>query len=230
MNKLKSSKSVLVITIASIVMLLLLITGVVVSYSKNASLFGLFSKGSGSDNTNNRVAYFDVSVDGNSDTTVDFKAYATTKVSDIEKIGDSYKANSFKEGAYQMHTITVKNNSEVAVKCNMSVTKELNDNRVFYVIVPNVENNVLGALYTDSTLNSIDDVRAYVDSLNKDYDKVDIGETKTYSMIIWSEHDAVFTDEDNDGIADEEGKMLTELVKGVPSERFAINYSFDQYD
>jgi flagellar basal body-associated protein FliL len=226
MQKAKRSKVMYIIAIVSLILVTLAITGLTYSFSKNASLFGITND----NNRNDRVAYMHVQVDGLDSNVINFKAYATTKLSDIEKVGNTYKANSFKEGAYQLHTITVTNDSEVPVSCNLTTTTTTNDDRVFYAVIPNVNDDVISSLYSENTLNTISDVRNYINSISLTNDIINSQDTKTYSMIIWSEHDSVYVDANNDGIADEEGKTLAELANGIPSETYTLDYVFDQLD
>lgn len=199
------------------------------SVSKNTVQMQWVTGTHGDNEADYRAASFDILVDGQQNTTVNFKAYATTKLSDIEKQGDTYLPNSFVPDAYQTHTITVTNNSEVAVDCSLLVTRTTNDDRVFYVVLPD-QSDIVQGLYTTTDMSTPQKVRAYADSKTFKNGKLDIGETKTFTMVIWSEHDAVFPDTDGDGIADESTKKLTELSNGVPTEEFTLNYSFDQAD
>lgn len=233
MKRIKNSKFLFVSLIAVSVLLVITLTGVLYAYSKNTTFFGLF----GSDNINGaRVASYDVIVDGVADNRVDFKAYATTKVSDITNTGDTYKGNSFREDAYQKHTITVTNNSEVTVKCDMTMTKTTNDDRVFSAVLEgaDTESKLLSVLYNNmsghtSTMADMRTALADLSRANK-YTVLKTGETKTFTFIIWSEHDAVYPDSDNDGVADEDGKKLSELTDGVPQETYHLDYRFNQLD
>lgn len=199
------------------------------SVSKHTTLMQLITGTHGDNEANYRVAGFDISIDGKSDTMVDFKAYATTKLSDIEKKGDAFLPHSFVPYAYQTHTITVTNQSETVVNCSLSVTREENDSRVFYAILPDSE-NLLADLYTDTDISTPEKVKAYADSITYKTGELGIGETKSFTMVIWSEHDAVFPDSNGDGVADEPSQKLSELSDGIPADSFVLNYRFEQKD
>ena len=200
------------------------------SYSKNTEQMQIISDNHGDIKEMHRTAAFDILIDGKPENTVDFKAYATAKLSDIKKNGDEYIADSFLPDAYQTHTITVTNNSETTVKCILNLERSNNDDRVFYTVLPDTEENILKVLYTNSNIDTVENINDYTRGLTYKDGTLAIGESKSFTMIIWSEHDAVYPDTNNDGIADENSQKLSDLSDGVPSEQFTLNYTFEQAD
>ena len=225
-------KHLFMIMLFSSVIIISSVLGIAYSYSKNMEQFDFTNGTNGEIGENHRTATFDIAIDGVSANTVSFKCYATTKLSDIEKTGEEYHPHSFLEGAYQTHEISVTNNSETSARCILSTARTMNDDRIFYVILP-VENStedVLEALYTDADIKTPQKVRNYLDGISFKQSDLAIGETKTFTMVVWSEHDAVYPDSDGDGAADEEGKKLQELANGIPYEEFSLDFRFDQVD
>lgn len=229
-NPPKIRKPKAAVLIVAVVLLLLVISVAAISFSKN-SVNIQFTDASLQDQTH-RVASFDIAIDGVSTNMVSFKAYATTKLSDIEKTGEEYKPHSFLKAAYQTHEISVTNNSETSARCILSTSRTMDDDRIFYVILPvgNSTENVLKALYTDTNINTPQKVRDYLEGITFKQSDLAIGEAKTFTMVVWSEHDAVYPDSDGDGIADEEGVKLAELTDGVPFEEFTLDFIFEQVD
>ena len=136
------------------------------SYSKNTEQMQIISDNHGDIKKLHRTATFDILIDGKPENTVDFKAYATAKLSDIKKNGDEYIADSFLPDAYQTHTITVTNNSETTVKCILNVERSNNDNRVFYTVLPDTEENILKVLYTNSNIDTVENINDYTSTIN----------------------------------------------------------------
>lgn len=206
-----------------------LMLGILYSYSKSTVQMQLTADTAGSNKAVHRTAAFEVQIDGKPTDTVNFKAYATTKLSDIEKAEDEYIANSFLPDAYQTHTITVTNHSETVTNCFLNVSRETEDDRVFYVILPDT-NDILQSLYTDSNIKTLESTKIYTNSISFSDCTFSIGESKTFTMVIWAEHDAVFPDMDGNGVADENSRKLSELTEGVPAEKFTLQYTFEQAD
>ncbi len=205
-----------------ILAVLLFSAGILYSYSKNTDTFlGLY--------TSARSAVFDVRIDGKPSDTVSFKAYATTKLSDIERSGNTYLPHSFVPGAYQTHSISITNNSETEVDCFLTVTRRNHDERIFFVLLPETE-NILEALYTPEDISTPKNVRQFLESVSFSNGRLAVGESKNFTMVIWSEHDAVYPDGNGDGIADEDGRKLSELTNGIPAEQFTLSFSFEQSD
>ena len=232
----KMSKRAVLCVIFSAVIATSLAAGAMFAYSKNISGFGVGYKDN-IDGHLDRVAEYDVEVDGAPSDTVAFKAYATTKVTDIKANGNKFVGNSFKKDAYQLHTISVTNNSDVDVSCNINTVRTNNDDRVFFSVVDNVttEQQLFEKLYfvvEAENESDMDFIRACVADYSLDGQSVTLkrGQTKTFTMVVWAEHDAVYPDNDGDGVADEDGKKLVELADGVPSETFRLDYTFTQID
>lgn len=193
-----------------------------------------------SNSSHGRVAGFSVSIDGVEDGVVQFDCLATTKLSDIERsvVGGVayYNGHSFVDGAYCKHTVSIRNDSEVVVDCKLEVGVQNHDDRVFYALVPTVhgtgvqEDDILSYLYMGDSGTELSDERDYLSALNERKISLGYGEHKDFTLLVWSEHDAVFTDADGDGIADENGKQLSELELGVPSEELSIRYIAMQKD
>lgn len=219
--------------------LLVLITAVMIlgmsismySLSKNTEILKLLTGTQGDNEDAYRVASFDIAIDGRNDDNVNFCAHATTKLSDIRKIGNEYEPHSFLPGAYQTHTLTVTNNSEATANCLLSVERYYNDDRIFYAVLPDVsEDTIVQSLYTDSDIGTPEKIKDYLDGITFKECVLEKGQTKTFTMIVWSEHDAVFKDENGDGIADESDKFLNQLDGGTPTEKFTMKFSYEQKD
>ena len=228
MSKANFKKLIWVLALAGLLCFSLL-TEILYSYSKNTMQIQVISDSEIDNKSTHRIADFDISIDGKPDDTVYFKAYATTKLSDIEVSDSSYIAHSFVPDAYQVHKISVTNNSETTVKCFLQVNRLLNDERIFYVILPD-SNSILEDLYTKADLSTSKKVKEYTDSISYTNSILKIGETKTFTMVIWAEHDSVFPDKNGDGKAEENTQNLAELTYGIPTEKFILNYSFEQVD
>lgn len=185
--------------------------------------------------SNNRVASFDVVVDGVPSSTVDCKLYATTKVNDVEQVSEnSYNGHSFIDGAYRTHSIVVHNNSETKTDIEFIISKTTNDDRVFYAILPNcaTEQDIYKKIYakTGGSTLSLAHIRAMCDEFNSSTFSINNDDYLRLTLIVWSEHDAVFVDNNNDGVADEAGKKISELANGIPTETLNINYNIVQRD
>lgn len=221
----RNKKNTIIVAVSIMLVVACFTTGIMFAYSKNISLFGFFAQDGAGDS--DRLAAYDVQVDGKSTDVVDFTLYATTKLSDIEKTGNKYKAHSFLPDAYQVHTITVTNNSEVKVNCYTNTVAQLNDDRVFMAVLPKTSSaDILKKMYTDSELATPDDVRDYIDTIsfaNKDI-AIDMGESAELTMICWCEHDAVYSN------SDEVNLDLAHLAAGVPHEQYKLDYYFTQID
>lgn len=225
MNKKIKNKSFILCIVSIIACLsIVLAGGAYFAYSRNAQLFAPFSV---DEEEPARAAKYKVLVDGKATNVIDFTAYATTKLSDIEQTGTTYKPHSFLPGAYQIHTITITNDSEMQVNCLPAMTKTTNDDRVFMAVLPETNaSNLLSKLYTDSDLSTPAAVRTYVDSIsydNKDF-AIGIGEKLDLTMIVWCEHDAVYSD------PAEAHSKLEDLAAGVPSESYKLDCYFTQID
>ena len=186
--------------------------------------------------TDNRVATFDVVVDGVPSSTVDCKIYATSKVNDIEEVTENvlYNGNSFIDGAYRTYSLVVHNNSEVKTSVELNINKTFNDDRIFYAILPNcaTEQDIYKKIYekTGGSSLSLTQIRAMCDEFNSTIFNVDNDDYLRLTLVVWAEHDAVFVDEDNNGVADEANKKISELTNGIPTETLNINYTIVQRD
>ena len=222
---LKKLKKISILHVMAIIVCIgLLAGGVFFAYSRNAYLFNPFAP---STEEPARTAKYKILVDGKATDVIDFTAYATTKLSDIESTGSTYKPHSFLPDAYQLHTITITNDSEMKVNCLPVMTKTTNDNRVFMVVLPKTNaSNLLSKLYTDSDISTPANVRSYIDSISYDNRQftMDIGEELDLTMIVWCEHDAVYSDPDEAHLA------LADLAAGIPSESYKLDCYFTQMD
>ena len=222
----KVKKSLLIIFA---VILILGLSVSMYSLSKNTDVIKLLSGTHGNNEADYRVASFDIAIDDRDDDYVYFRAYATTKLSDIEKTDKGYEPHSFLAGAYQTHKITVTNNSETTAICILDVERDMEDDRVFYVMLPDVSaDTIVQTLYTDSDTSNPQKVRDYLDSITYKQGLIERGQTMTFTMVVWAEHDAVFKDEDGDGIADENSQMLNRLEDGTPYEWVTFSFMFKQ--
>lgn len=181
-----------------------------------------------------KVANFNVTVDGSSDNTINCNLLATTKITDIQNIDDNIVNGSFMPGAFQTHTIVVHNNSYVKTEAIVSVENTLNDARVFYIVLPGCADDtsaVYSTLYdvmeeykdeNNVTNLSISDIRAICNDYNsKEYD-MGYSDYLRLTLVVWSEHDAVYVDTNNDGVADESSKLLSALIDGIPTENLTV--------
>lgn len=205
-------------------LLSLLISFTVAKYTTSVGMF----------NSSGRVAAFDVTVDGVSASTVNCRILATSKVSDIQKVDDLYVGNSFIEGAYQSYPVVVHNNSEVKTRVNLQITKTNNDNRIFYAILPNcsTEQDIYKAFHDviNGVEQSLTNVQDMCDTFNSAVYDIDSDSYLRLTLVVWSEHDAVFIDSNNDGIADEGNKAISALNDGIPSDTLSISYNIVQKD
>lgn len=182
---------------------------------------------------NARVAKFSVSLDGFDTNTIHYEAYGTTKLADIEydTTTNTYEGNSFIEGAYQSHTFVIENDSEVAVNANIDYVFSNNDDRVFMTIIDGASRNILRDMYNIKRSLSdtdISTVRTVVSALRPTTLVIGPNKRKVYTVVLWCEHDAVFSDMDNNGVADENGLRLAELAEGIPTEEVTFNVSLEQ--
>lgn len=223
-KKIKNKHFVLYIVSIVVCLSLVLVGGVYFAYSRNAQLFAPFSV---DEEEPARAAKYKILVDGKATNVINFTAYATTKLSDIEQTGTTYKPHSFLPDAYQLHTITITNDSEMRVSCLPVMAKTTNDSRVFMAVLPETNaSNLLSKLYTTSDLSTPAAVRTYVDSIsynNRDF-AIGIGEELDLTMIVWCEHDAVYSD------PAEAHLKLEDLAAGVPSESYKLDCYFTQID
>lgn len=226
----KPKRRIPVLIAATVIIICLTVgSGIMYSQSKYTADLRITAEKNSSQTAVHRTAAFDIRIDGKPTETVDFKTYATTKLSDIQKNGNEYIPNSFLPDAYQTHTVTVTNNSETPAKCSLEVLRDRNDERVFFAVVPESE-NILQSLCTEGTVTTPEQVKAFTESLSFSDFTFDIGESKTVTMIVWAEHNAVFPDKNGDGIADEPTQKLSGLADGIPSELFTLHYTFEQVD
>lgn len=182
---------------------------------------------------NARVAKFAVQVDGLDVNGVQYKALATTKLTDIAYMSNTglYDGGSFLEGAYQSHLITIRNDSEVALDLHMDYGYATHDDRVFFAVIEGASRNILKSLYAiKNTLadTSITTIRSAITNALPETLTVAPNKTQYFTVVFWCEHDAVFKDTDGDGVADEEGKRLNELVDGVPQETITFDVELAQ--
>lgn len=210
--------------------MIILVSGINYSFSKNTLLLKFSSNVDGENNDTYRVATYDIQIDGRPTNVLDFNTYATTKLSDITRTENGYNPNSFLEDAYQKHKITVTNNSETVVTCDLTTVLSKNDDRVFYTVISSDADHLLENLYTDEDISTPAKVREYLADKTIQTATFNIGESKDFMMIVWSEHDAVFPDSNSDGTADTPTEYLADLTNGVPSETFLLNYQFTQKD
>ena len=179
-----------------------------------------------------RAATFDVVIDGVPTDTVNYKILATSKVSDIRHNVDTYTGNSFIEGAYRANSIVIHNNSEVKAEISLGVDVTNNDSRVFYAVLPNcaTEQEIYQKLYTQLSGSTIPDVQDMCDYFNSSTYTIGSDDYLRLTLVIWVEHDAVYVDTDNDGVADEYDKKMNQLVLGVPAEDFTVKCYVTQKD
>lgn len=193
-------------------------------------------------NDNVKIANFNVIVDGSSDNTINCNLLATTKVTDIRSVDDNVVNGSFMPGAFQTHTIVVHNNSYVKTGAIVSVENTLNDPRIFYIVLPGCANDtsdVYNALYdimeeykdeNNVTNLSLSDIRAVCDDYNSKEYVMGYSDYLRLTLVVWSEHDAVYVDSNNDGVADEPSKLLSELTDGIPTETLTVKCDVVQKD
>lgn len=184
--------------------------------------------------TNGHAARFHVTIDGAPTSTVNNKIYATSKISDIQQSGEVYTGGSFIDGAYRANSIVIHNDSDTKVNIELGITRTTNDSRVFYAILPNcaTEQDIYAKLYAKTNGASLtpSQVQDICDDFNDNEYTLEYDDYLRLTFITWSEHDSVYVDSDNDGVADEADKKLSELTDGIPQDTFDINCYIVQKD
>lgn len=184
--------------------------------------------------TQAHVARFNVTIDEKPTSSIDSKIYATSKVCDIAKNDGVYVGSSFIEDAYQAHSIVIHNDSDTIVNINLGVERQNNDNRVFYAILPNCvdEQGIYAKLYEKTGGNQM--TSAQVQEMCRDFNDTEYtlgyDDYLRLTFVTWAEHDAVYVDNDSNGVADEYDKRLSELTAGIPKETFNISCYVVQKD
>lgn len=201
------------------------------------------------------VARFHIAFDGLETNTITSKIRATSKVTDITESNGIYYGNSFIEGAYNAYSVVVASLSNVKSDLEISVSNVTNDDRLFYIILPDCpsEQEIYELFYNEfhGTNPTLSDIRDFCNSYNTQTYTLGFEEEKRFTFIVWSEHDAVYVDSNNDGVVDtndlvfgdtnKDGVIdaldspptttfLSDLVDGVPSDTYTINYTVVQKD
>lgn len=206
-------------------------------------------------NNTARAAKFHVSISGLHDDTINCKIRATSKVTDIDEENGVYIGNSFISGAYVEYPVVIKSDSDVKTNISFNIERLNNDDRIFYIMLPDCESDqdIYEIFYNAFSGQNVtlSDIRNFCDDYNSRTYELDFDEERRFTFIIWSEHDSVFIDSNNDGIVDtndlvfgdtnKDGVIdaldtipsttyISDLVDGEPSEIFTINYSIVQDD
>lgn len=234
MTRIKKSKDIWIFLLPVISILLILTIILLTSARMSDNLLH--------NNSDTRAANFHIALDKDNDSAnIEYKLYATTKLTDITKTNGVVDSGSFIRGAFQANSVVIHSDSNVKTTVSVGVTPLNNDNRVFYAIVPWAENDtaICSKLYDKmqeyKALNSISelsltDIRNICNTLNNAEYELGYDDFLRLTVIIWSEHDAVYVDANNDGIADENGKQLNQLSAGIPTGRLKVSYSIVQKD
>ena len=189
-----------------------------------------------SERTINHVqpAAFSVTIDGVPTQTMNYKLLATTKVTDIQQEEGVYVGNSFIAGAYQSNSIVIHNDSEVKTQVALDFTCTADDDRIFYVVLPNCSNEQVMYAELYSKIGGEDKTLAQIRDICNEYNNhtYDLGydDNLRLTLVVWSEHNSVYVDNNADGVADEAGKKLSQLADGVPAEEFEIKCYVVQKD
>ena len=206
--------------------------------------------------TNNvKVAKFHVAFDGLESNSITCKILATSKITDITLNNNIYYGNSFIEGAYKAYPVVIASDSDVKTTLNLKVSTVNNDDRLFYVILPDcsTEQDIYKVFYDEFNGQNptLSDIRDFCDKYNNKTYTFDYEEERRFTFIVWSEHDAVYIDSNNDGIVNasdlvfgdtnKDGVIntidsppsttfLSDLVDGIPSDTYTIDYTVIQKD
>ena len=234
MTKIKKSKDIWIFLLPVISILLILTIILLTSARMSDNLLN--------NNSDTRAANFHIALDkDNNSANIAYKLYATTKVTDITKTNGVVDRGSFINGALQSNSVVIHSDSNVKTAVSINVTPLNNDNRVFYAVVPWSENDtaICSKLYDKmqeyKTLHSLTsltltDIRNICNTLNSAEYELGYDDFLRLTVVIWSEHDAVYVDANNDGVADEDGKQLNQLSAGIPTGNLKVSYSIVQKD
>lgn len=201
------------------------------------------------------VARFHIAFDGIETNTITSKIRATSKVTDITQSNGIYYGNSFIEGAYNAYSVVVASVGQVKSELEISISTVNNDDRLFYIVLPDCpsEQEIYEIFYNEfhGTNPTLSDIRDFCNSYNTQTYTLGFEEEKRFTFIVWSEHDAVYVDSNDDGVVNADDLVfgdtnkdgvidaldspptttfLSDLVDGVPSDTYTINYTVVQKD
>ncbi len=176
---------------------------------------------------------------------VSMSVYATSKISE---------PNSMIDGTYEKMQINVTNRSECTISLSDFLLDDNTDSSVYQKIiipmnkteleayekkcgsVPLMILNYLGLTQTQAAAMGIDDVSSAVSSKNTETcaelasnsDNIAIGESKTFFVISWVEHDSVYKNDADNSTDNISHNTPTEL--GIQPETFKVSVDSEQVD